>query len=213
MGDIAISVADNGRIVLPVALRRRLNVVRGGTLVIREEDGRLVLESADAAITRAQDIVRRFAPDATGVVDELSAERRAEAEREDGMTLAVLDASAVLALLFGETGADAVRPRIRGGLISTVNLAEVLAKLVDKGLPPTKPRGPSTCSAWSPCRCRSSRRSCQPPCDPTTRAAGLSLGDRACLALARERGLPAVTAERRWPEVAEQAGVAVEVIR
>ncbi len=47
----------------------------------------------------------------------------------------------------------------------------------------------------------------------TTRAAGLSLGDRACLALACERGLPAVTAERRWPDVAEAAGVAVEVIR
>ena len=84
MDDIAISVADNGRVVLPVALRRRLNVVRGGTLVIRDDGGRLVLESADEAITRAQDIVRRFAPDAAGVVDELSAERRAEAEREDG---------------------------------------------------------------------------------------------------------------------------------
>ena len=47
------------------------------------------------------------------------------------MTFAVLDASAVLALLFGETGADDVRPRVRGGLISTVNMAEVLAKLVD----------------------------------------------------------------------------------
>ena len=84
MGDIAISVADNGRIVLPVARRRRRNVVRCGTLVIIEENGRLVLESADEAITRAQDIVRRFAPDAVGVVDELFAERRAEAEREDG---------------------------------------------------------------------------------------------------------------------------------
>ena len=82
MGEIAISVADNGRIVLPVALRRRLNVVRGGTLVIREEEGRLLLESADEAITRAQDIVRQFAPDVVGVVDELSAERRAEAKRE-----------------------------------------------------------------------------------------------------------------------------------
>ena len=82
MADIALSVADNGRVVLPVALRRRLNIVRGGTLVIREEEGRLVLESADEAITRAQDIVRRFALDATGVVDELSGERRAEAERE-----------------------------------------------------------------------------------------------------------------------------------
>ncbi len=51
------------------------------------------------------------------------------------MTTAVLDASAVLALLFSEPGADVVRPRMRGGLISTVNLAEVLAKLVDKGVP------------------------------------------------------------------------------
>ena len=51
------------------------------------------------------------------------------------MTIAVFEASAVLALLFGETGADVVRGRIQGGLISTVNLAEVLAKLVDKGLP------------------------------------------------------------------------------
>ncbi len=43
-----------------------------------------MLESADEAITRAQDIVRRFAPDAAGVVDELSAERRAEAQHEEG---------------------------------------------------------------------------------------------------------------------------------
>ena len=83
MSAIAISVADNGRVVLPVALRRRLNVVRGGILVIREEEGRLVLESADEGITRAQAIVRSFAPGVRGVVDELSAERRAEAERED----------------------------------------------------------------------------------------------------------------------------------
>ena len=83
MNEIALSVADNGRVVLPVALRRRLNVVRGGTLVIREEEGRLVLESADEGITRAQAIVRSFALDAQGVVDEFSAERRAEAERED----------------------------------------------------------------------------------------------------------------------------------
>ena len=83
MSEIALSIADNGRVVLPVAIRLRLNVVRGGTLVIREEEGRLVLESADEGITRAQALVRSFAPSAKGVVDELSAERRAEAERED----------------------------------------------------------------------------------------------------------------------------------
>jgi bifunctional DNA-binding transcriptional regulator/antitoxin component of YhaV-PrlF toxin-antitoxin module len=84
MTEIAISVASNGKVVLPVDLRRRLNVVRGGVLVIRDEGDRLVLENADEAIARAQAIVRRFAPDAVGVVEELSAERRAEVEREAG---------------------------------------------------------------------------------------------------------------------------------
>ena len=48
---------------------------------------------------------------------------------------------------------------------------------------------------------------------PATRAVGLSLGDRACLALAAELGVPALTADRGWAGVAEAAGVAVQVIR
>ena len=47
----------------------------------------------------------------------------------------VLDASAVLALLFEEPGADAVRAQLRTGVIGAANLAEVLAKLSDHGLP------------------------------------------------------------------------------
>ena len=82
MSELTVTVAENGRVVLPLALRRRLNVTRGGTVVIREEDGRLLLESVDDAIGRAQALVRQFAPDAKGVVDEFLAERRAEAEHE-----------------------------------------------------------------------------------------------------------------------------------
>lgn len=48
---------------------------------------------------------------------------------------------------------------------------------------------------------------------PATRSAGLSLGDRACLALARRLGLPAVTADRRWAEVADAVGVEITLIR
>jgi PIN domain nuclease of toxin-antitoxin system len=48
---------------------------------------------------------------------------------------------------------------------------------------------------------------------PATRAAGLSLGDRACLALARRLGVRALTAERRWADVARVAGVEVRLIR
>ncbi len=41
----------------------------------------------------------------------------------------------------------------------------------------------------------------------------LSLGDRCCLALAKREGRPVLTAERRWPLIAEAAGVVVELIR
>ena len=82
MTELTVSVAENGRVVLPAGLRRRLNVLRGGTIVIREEDGRLLLESVDDAIGRAQALIRKFAPDVTGVVDEFLSERRVEAERE-----------------------------------------------------------------------------------------------------------------------------------
>jgi antitoxin PrlF len=59
-----------------------LRVERGGLLIIREEDGKLVLESVDEAVRRAQALVRRYAPQAEGVADELLAERRSEATRE-----------------------------------------------------------------------------------------------------------------------------------
>lgn len=83
MQDFKVAVAENGRLVLPAAIRRRLNLTRGGMVIIRDEDGRFVLESADDAVRRAQAIVRRYASDATGVVDEFLNERRAEAAHED----------------------------------------------------------------------------------------------------------------------------------
>ena len=82
MDDLTVSVAENGRVILPAAVRRRLDVLDGGTIVIREEQGRLVLESATDSIRRAQAIVQRFAPGALGVTEEFLAERRAEAVRE-----------------------------------------------------------------------------------------------------------------------------------
>ena len=48
---------------------------------------------------------------------------------------------------------------------------------------------------------------------PLTLPAGLSLGDRYCLALAKREGIPALTAERRWPNIAVAADVTVELIR
>jgi PIN domain nuclease of toxin-antitoxin system len=48
---------------------------------------------------------------------------------------------------------------------------------------------------------------------PITEPFGLSLGDRACLALARRLQVPALTADRKWAAVADKVGVGVELIR
>ena len=68
--------------VLPAGLRQQLHIEKGGLLIIREDEGRLVLESVDDAVRRAQAFVRRYAPGPQGVTDELLAERRADATRE-----------------------------------------------------------------------------------------------------------------------------------
>jgi ribonuclease VapC len=120
---------------------------------------------------------------------------------------AVLDASALLAYLRDETGADVVADVIAvGATISTVNLGEVLGRFADRGADPVHlarqmtDRGLLegaitvepfiTVDAVEIARTR-----------PLTRDRGLSLGDRACLALARRLELPVVTADRTWSKV------------
>lgn len=124
---------------------------------------------------------------------------------------AVLDASAVLALVNGEPGADRVAQTIPGALLCSVNLAEVVGKLADTGMPEQAVRsvlgglGLSVVSfdadlAWRAGLLR-----------PVTRSAGLSIGDRACLALAAKNGLPAMTSDRVWSTLHLEAEV--ELIR
>ncbi len=117
---------------------------------------------------------------------------------------AVLDASALLAYLRDEPGADAVADEIAtGATISTVNLGEVLSRVADRGADPARvtrqmtDRGlldgaiavePFTVAdAVEVARLR-----------PLTRTHGLSLGDRACLALAQRFDAPVVTADTAW---------------
>ncbi len=124
---------------------------------------------------------------------------------------AVLDASAVLALLFGEPGAETVVEHIAAGAaISTVNLAEVATVLVRNG------RDPST--VLQPLR---AQVEVLPYTDadaittaelyPLVSTRGLSLGDRACLALARRLAVPAVTAEHLWTDL--DLDITVDTIR
>ena len=110
----------------------------------------------------------------------------------------VLDASALLALLQNEAGAEVVADLLAVGAMSAVNLSEVVAKLMDHGVPPEEAREaldglPIDVHSFdrdSAFAAGELRR--------VTRGAGLSFGDRACLALAARLGVAAVTADRAW---------------
>ena len=119
-------------------------------------------------------------------------------DRLAGLPAYVLDASALLAFSQGEEGANVVGPLLERSVISSVNWAEVLQRAIFLGLgtrgkredleslgvrilPFTVEDAGTTAQLWS-----------------TTRQAGLSLGDRACLSLAQRLGLPALTADRSW---------------
>ena len=112
----------------------------------------------------------------------------------------VFDASAVLAALFDEPGGDRVTELWADGenLLSTVNYSEVISKLAERGMPDDEMRlvmegVPLKLAQFDQDSAHAAgllRRS--------TRSLGLSLGDRACLALAQSRGAQAVTADRVW---------------
>jgi ribonuclease VapC len=130
----------------------------------------------------------------------------------DRQPAAVLDASALLALLQDEPGADAVASRLPACTMSAVNLSEVVAKLAEHGVPVAELRAvlegldldvrPFDVEAAY--QAGELRRS--------TRDAGLTFGDRACLALAVQLGVPQMTADRAWARVAGRT-LRVELIR
>jgi ribonuclease VapC len=124
---------------------------------------------------------------------------------------AVLDSSAVLAVFLNEPGGEIVIPILEGALLSTVNLAEVHARMLD--------RGAMAAHAWSHVQsiqceiCFFTEQQARIAAEllPVTRAFGLSLGDRACLALAIDRRATVYTTDRIWKNL--RLGINVEVIR
>jgi PIN domain nuclease of toxin-antitoxin system len=111
---------------------------------------------------------------------------------------AVLDSSAVLALLLGEPGADQVQRELPGALLSAVNFAEVISKLCERGMPAAEARVAVEATGVDLIAFDVDQACLAGHLRNATRSAGLSLGDRACLALARLRGFPAVTADAAW---------------
>jgi ribonuclease VapC len=111
----------------------------------------------------------------------------------------VLDASAILAYLRDEPGADTVERAIaRGAAVSTVNLSEVCAKLNDHGVTPKQSTQTIEDLALTIEPFLRPDAECAGAWRTSTRQFGLSLGDRACLALAYRLGTPAVTTDRAW---------------
>ena len=75
-------IGKGGRIVIPAAMRKLIGVSEGDELILRYRDGRLEIMTVRQAVQEAQNLVSRFVPEDRHLVDELLAERRAEAERE-----------------------------------------------------------------------------------------------------------------------------------
>ena len=129
------------------------------------------------------------------------------------MTSAVLDASALLALLLGEPGFDRVRAVIADCAMTTVNLGEVVGHYARAGASETDIRLVLDPLPIERVFFDESLAFAAGMLLPVTRSAGLSFGDRACLALAMQLGVPALTADRAWQSIATAAAVAVELIR
>jgi len=110
----------------------------------------------------------------------------------------VLDASAVLAFLFGETGADKVEVLLENSVISRINATEILTKLVQDGLTVNEAKETFDKLNLEVAEFDENQSLKAAELRPLTKHLGLSLGDRCCLALAILENLPAVTADKNW---------------
>lgn len=128
------------------------------------------------------------------------------------MTLVVLDASAVLALIRDEAGGDKVAGHVGRAAISAVNLQEVVKELLLSELDESVIRellgelrleihAHDEAAAYAAAALHGA-----------TKQFGRGLGDRSCMALAMTLGVPAMTADREWKNV-KVAGLKIDRIR
>jgi len=124
----------------------------------------------------------------------------------------ILDASALLALLKREAGSEIVIEAItNGAAISAVNFSEVVAKLSEGGMPETEIH-----ETLDPLELEITEFDTELAyrvglLRPLTKRAGLSLEDRACLALAQHLNLPVLTTDKIWESLS--LSITVQVIR
>lgn len=128
------------------------------------------------------------------------------------MNKVVLDASALLAVLNSEPGADKLTPELLSiGVSNTVNLAEVQSKLVGRGIDPDDAWEATTAPVEEIADFTAELAKLAGTLISQTRPLGLSLGDRACLALGLQLKAPVYTADKSWKQL--KLGIRIHVIR
>ena len=123
----------------------------------------------------------------------------------------VLDASAILALLGGEPGMEAVTREVPGAVVSAVNLSEVVAKLAEGGMTQGEIGESISRLGLNIMAFDAEQAYTAGLLRPSTRSSGLSFGDRACIALGIRLGCGVLTADRSWAGLG--LGIDVRLIR
>jgi ribonuclease VapC len=124
---------------------------------------------------------------------------------------AVLDASALLALLWSEPGSEAVAAVMEDAAVSAVNFAEIVSKLQERGIDLGAARPMLGELPVSIVPFDGEQAFAAGALRMASKHLGLSIGDRACLALAAQLAVPAYTADRAWAKL--EIGVKVVVVR
>lgn len=123
----------------------------------------------------------------------------------------VVDASTVIAALSEERGGETAFATLTSALISAVNYTEVATWLVERGAPTQQVERDLAILGMQVLDFDGAQALEAARLQPLTRHRGLSLGDRACLALASLRRLPVMTADSAWAQV--DVGIEINVIR
>jgi PIN domain nuclease of toxin-antitoxin system len=111
---------------------------------------------------------------------------------------AVLDASAILAILFKEPGGDVARGHLADSMVSAVNLSEVACKAGEAGMPLEEVSRLMAALSCMVVPFDGEQAYVAASLRVATRSRGLSLADRACLALGLHASTTVVTADRKW---------------
>jgi ribonuclease VapC len=127
------------------------------------------------------------------------------------VNVAVLDASALLAWMQVEPGADAVEPLLAGGIVSCVNWTEVIQKSVARNIPIQNLREDMEALGLNFVPFSVVQAEIAGAIWNETRHLGLSLADRACLSLALDQRCPVVTSDRNWTKLT--LGIEIKSIR